>query len=236
MNFWLVLAGLIAGLLSGSVGFGGGMVLLPVVTYFFGIETAVPLCTIAQMLSNLSKMGFGWKCIRWKAAGQFLITAVPLTALGAIGFAFADKVLMTRILAVFLTVFAVMKLLGKMRLPHKPAAMLVGGGITGFVNGLMGISGPLSSAVFLTLDLAPVAYIASEATAAATMHVVKTLVYGKLNLLTWSGLLDGVAIGIAMMAGNYFAMKFIGKLKNKTYQKIVAFCMIVLSIWLFVSA
>ncbi len=42
-----------------------------------------------------------------------------------------------------------------------------GGGVTGLVNGLLGISGPLSSAVFLTLELAPVSYIASEATAAA---------------------------------------------------------------------
>ena len=42
-----------------------------------------------------------------------------------------------------------------------------GGGMTGLVNGLLGISGPLSSAVFLTLELAPVSYIASEATTAA---------------------------------------------------------------------
>ena len=45
--------------------------------------------------------------------------------------------------------------------------MVVGGGMTGLVNGLLGISGPLSSAVFLTLELAPVSYISSEATTAA---------------------------------------------------------------------
>ena len=42
-----------------------------------------------------------------------------------------------------------------------------GGGVTGLVNCFLGISGPLSSAVFLTLELAPVSYIASEATTAA---------------------------------------------------------------------
>lgn len=31
----LMIVGLFAGLLSGSVGFGGGMILLPVITYFF---------------------------------------------------------------------------------------------------------------------------------------------------------------------------------------------------------
>ena len=42
-----------------------------------------------------------------------------------------------------------------------------GGGVTGLVNCLLGISAPLSSDVFLTLELAPVSYIASEATTAA---------------------------------------------------------------------
>lgn len=41
----LMIVGLVAGLLSGSVGFGGGMILLPVITYFFygvGVGVAVP--------------------------------------------------------------------------------------------------------------------------------------------------------------------------------------------------
>ena len=57
----LILVGLVAGLLSGSVGFGGGMVLLPVITYFYGVEVAVPVSTIAQLVSNLSRVGMGWK-------------------------------------------------------------------------------------------------------------------------------------------------------------------------------
>ena len=56
----LILVGLVAGLLSGSVGFGGGMVLLPVITYFYGVEVAVPVSTIAQLVSNLSRVGMGW--------------------------------------------------------------------------------------------------------------------------------------------------------------------------------
>ncbi len=231
----LYFAGLIAGLLSGAVGFGGGMVLLPVAISLFGIEVAVPVCAIAQLGSNLSKVIFGWKDIVWKQVGFFLLTAAPLTALGAYGFSVANKVWMTRILCVFLIAFAVMKLLGKMRLPHRPATMLIGGGVTGLINGLLSLSGPLSSAVFLSLDLAPVAYIASEATAASAMHLIKILVYGKLNLMNWSIFWNGVGASVFMIVGNFVAMHFIRRFHTKTYQRVVAVCMIALSLYLMFS-
>lgn len=235
MYVTLVIVGLIAGLLSGSVGFGGGMILLPVITYFYGIEVAVPVSTIAQLLSNLSRAGMGWKQINWKAAGQFLILAVPFTALGAFGFAKVPKGPMTIVLCSFLILFAIMKLKGKMTLPNRPATMIVGGGVTGLLNGLLGISGPLSSAVFLTLDILPVSYIASEATAAAVMHIVKAVVYNKMSMMSGSIFLNGLMIGCAMMTGNFIAMRSIKNVNRKRYQKIVAGVMIVVSLWLIVS-
>ena len=105
----LILVGLLAGLLS-SGRIRGGMVLLPVITYFYGVEVAVPVSTIAQLVSNLSRVGMELKQINWKAAGQFLLLAVPFTALGALGFAKFPKGPMTIILCVFLIVFAILKL------------------------------------------------------------------------------------------------------------------------------
>ena len=212
------------------------MVLLPVITSVYGIELAIPISTVAQLLSNLSRAGMGFRQIQWKQVLLFLATAAPLTALGAIGFSLADKTLMTRILCVGLIIFAVMKISGKMHLPKKNATLLVGGGVTGFINGMLGISGPLSSAVFFALDLGAVAYIASEAAAAAMMHVVKIVVYNKFALMDLSVFLNGLYIGCAMMLGNFVAMRLIGKMKNKIYQKIVAVAMILLSIWLFIQA
>lgn len=231
----LIVVGFVAGLLSGAVGFGGGMILLPVITSFYGIEVAVPVSTIAQLMSNLSKVGMGIRQVQWRQVGLFLVFAAPLTALGAFGFAVVPKQLMTRVLSVSLIVFAIMKLTGKLNLPRSKTTVLAGGGITGLINGLLGISGPLSSAVFLTLGLTPVAYIASEAAAATAMHIIKIIMYGKLNLVNVDICLNGLYIGIAMMAGNFIALRFIKNIKKKTYQRIVASVMIAVSLWLFIS-
>lgn len=236
MNILIIITGFLAGLLSSTVGFGGGMVLLPVVASFFGIRTAVPVCTIAQLLSNASRVGFGFREVKWKQSGWFLVTAVPLSAVGAYGFSVAPTALMTKIVSAGLILFAVMKLSGRLKLPHRPATMLIGGGVTGVINGLLSISGPLSSAVFLTLDLSPVAYIASEAFAATVMHTVKIIVYGRLDLVDAGIIYNGLGIAVAMIVGNYIGMKAIGRLRSKLYQQIVACCMILLSLWLFISA
>lgn len=235
MHIALVIVGFIAGLLSGSVGFGGGMILLPVITYFYGVEIAVPVSTIAQMMSNLSRSVMGWKDICWREVGRFLLTAAPLTAIGALGFALVDKRLMTCVLCTFLILFSIMKLLGKMHLPKSRLTMIAGGGLTGLFNGLLGISGPISSAVFLSLDLMPVSYIASEATAAAVMHIIKAITYNRFDLMDVSVFLNGLYIGCSMILGNLLAMRLIRLANKKMYQRIVSLIMIAFSLWLIVN-
>lgn len=236
MDILLIIVGFLAGALSSAIGFGGGMLLLPIVTVCYGIEAAVPICTIAQLLSNASRSAFGWKDIEWRKTLWFLIPSIPLTALGAYGFSIAPKNIMTCVVGVALILFAIQKLRGKLHFPKGPSTMLIGGCVTGFINGLLSISGPLSSAVFLTLDLSPVAYIASEATAATVMHIVKIIVYGKLNLVNTHILIIGLSIAAAMIFGNYLAMRFIKNVDKRKYQKVVALCMIILSLFLIVSS
>ena len=231
----LIAAGLVAGLISGTVGFGGSLILLPTVTSFYGIEVAVPMATVAQLLSNIFRMGAGFKAIRWRKVWQFLILAAPLTVAGAYGFVVVPKELMTRILCAVLVIFAILELYQKITLPKSRMTMIVGGGISGVINGLLCLSGPVSSAVFLTLGLSPVAYIATEAASATIMHIVQMVMYGEFGLLDIKVMLDGIYIGVAMSLGNFFAMKRIQTIKRRNYRKIVAVVMIAASIWLFFS-
>ena len=83
--------------------------------------------------------------------------------------------------------------------------MIIGGAATGLLSGLAGSGGPVGAAAFLTLGLPPVAYIASEATTATAMHILKTVIYSKLVGLDLLALLTGLAMGAAMIAGTFAA-------------------------------
>ncbi|MEO8107535.1 MAG: sulfite exporter TauE/SafE family protein, partial [Actinomycetes bacterium] len=60
MDAWLLLLSLGAafgtGYLSAVTGFGGAALLLPVFVWALGIDVAVPLLTVTQVISNASRV------------------------------------------------------------------------------------------------------------------------------------------------------------------------------------
>lgn len=139
----LIAASFAAAFVSGAAGFGGALLLLPVVTAYVGAELAVPVLTIAQLIGNLSRMAFGFREIDWRSVGLFSITALPLAALGAFGFAVLPKDIVTRCIGAALILLVLAKTLTKLELKSSKRTMLIGGAITGLVSGLAGSGGPI---------------------------------------------------------------------------------------------
>lgn len=223
MYLFVLFAGsFFAALLSGAAGFGGSLLLLPAAAACLGAEASVPILTVAQLMGNAARMASGWREIDWGSVALFSAAALPLAALGAFGFALLPKGLVTRGIGAALVLLVLAKLAARRELPKGRATLLLGGAATGGLSGLCGSGGPIGAAVFLSLDLSPVAYIASEAAAATAMHVLKIFVYGKLVRVGASALLTGLGMGVCMAAGTYAAKRFIQKLEKGKFQKFAA--------------
>lgn len=231
----LFICSFIAALISGAAGFGGSLLLLPVVTACVGAEIAVPVLTLSQLLGNLSRMTAGWKKIDWKSAGWFSITSLPLAALGAFGFSLLPKDLVTRCIGLALIILVIAKLLSGKDLPKGKRTLLIGGAISGGLSGLCGSGGPIGAAVFLSLDLSPVAYIASEAATATSMHILKTIIYSKLTTMTVNSLVIGLTMGVCMIVGTYAANHFIKKMNKVRFQKYVAVLLCVVGLYMIIA-
>lgn len=223
MELFILLGGsFLAAMISGAAGFGGSLLLLPVASACVGARTAVPVLTIAQLMGNIARMSAGWSQIRWREAGLFSLTALPLAALGALGFNLLPPEAVSRFVGAALILLVMLKLALKKELPRGRGTLLVGGALTGGLSGLCGSGGPIGAAVFLSLDLPPVAYIASEAATATAMHILKIFVYSKLSALDGRALLIGLAMGGCMVLGTYAARRFIRGMDKGRFQRYVA--------------
>lgn len=135
----LILSSFTAALISGAPGFGGALLLLPVLTLYAGAELAVPVLTIAQLIDNLSRMVFGLNQIEWKKVFLFSITAVPLSALGAFGFSIISKSTVTRVIGAILILLVILKYLkyfGILKFKPNDKTLVLGGAATGLLSGL----------------------------------------------------------------------------------------------------
>ncbi len=218
----LILSSFIAALISGSAGFGGALLLLPVLILCVGAEIAVPVLTIAQLIGNLSRMAFGLKQIDWKKVALFSMTSLPLSALGAFGFSILSKSTVTRGIGAVLILLVILKYYRILKFKPSNKTLIFGGAITGLLSGLAGSAGPIGAAVFLSFGLQPIAYIASEAATATAMHIVKIVVYGKLVNIPLQSVNLGLLMGIAMIFGTYVANQFVKNMKKEVFQKYVA--------------
>src|SRR6266403_5207277 len=84
LNLLFVLAvGLLAGTISGIVGTGSSIMLMPVLVYQYGPKQAVPIMAIAAVMANLSRILSWWREVDWRACAAYSVTGIPAAALGA---------------------------------------------------------------------------------------------------------------------------------------------------------
>jgi uncharacterized membrane protein YfcA len=84
MGFLFVLiVGLLAGTISGIVGTGSSIMLMPVLVYQYGPKEAVPIMAVAAVMAYFSRILAWWREVDWRACLAYSITGIPAAPLGA---------------------------------------------------------------------------------------------------------------------------------------------------------
>ncbi|MFF0270272.1 sulfite exporter TauE/SafE family protein [Kribbella sp. NPDC004536] len=214
-------AAFVLAVVSAVAGFGGGVLLLPVFTALFGLRVAVPMLTLTQLTSNVSRVWLNRHEIRWRLVGWFAAGAVPLAIVGGLLLAHAPLTALKRGLGVFLIAVVLWRHLRPTpRRPSDPAFAAVGAA-SGLGSALLGSVGPLTAPFFLAYGLTRAAYIGTEAASAVSMHLSKIAAYGVGDLLTRQVLLYGVALTPATLAGTWVGKRIVGRISDRVFVVLV---------------
>jgi uncharacterized protein len=220
LNFLFVLAvGLVAGTISGIVGTGSSIMLMPVLIYEYGPKQAVPIMAIAAVMSNLSRILAWYRDVDWRACAAYSIPAIPAAALGARTLLVLPSHVVDVSIGLFLIAMVpVRHWLARHNFKVTLWHLAVGGAAIGFLTGIVVSTGPLNVPLFLFYGLTKGAFLATEAASSLGMYVSKSVTFQSYGALTPDIALQGLIAGSSLMFGAFIAKRFVLHLKPDAFR------------------
>ncbi|GJE45911.1 sulfite exporter TauE/SafE family protein [Methylobacterium soli] len=229
MGLLFVLAvGLVAGLVSGIIGTGSSILLVPVLASVYGPRDAVPIMAVAAVMANAARILAWWREIDGRAFAAYAIPGALAAAAGA------RTLLVLPPRAVDLAIGAF--LLAMIPVRHQLAAHLLrlrlrhlalAGAVIGFLTGIVVSTGPLSVPVFVGYGLAKGAFIGTEAAGSLAVYASKTLTFQGAGALPPDTLLKGLVVGASLMGGAFLAKPFVLRLSPDRFRHVMDGLMLV---------
>ncbi|PDT73317.1 sulfite exporter TauE/SafE family protein [Bradyrhizobium sp. C9] len=223
MGFLFVLiVGLVAGTISGIVGTGSSIMLMPVLVYQYGPKQAVPIMAVAAVMANLSRILAWWREVDWRACAAYSITGIPAAALGARTLLALPSHAVDIAIGVFLIAMVpVRHWLAQHRLKANLWHLAIGGALIGYLTGVVVSTGPLSVPLFLFYGLDKGAFLATEAASSLGLYVSKSVTFERFGALPPDIALKGLIAGASLMAGAFIAKRFVLQMKPESFRLIM---------------
>ena len=205
--------------MSGVAGFGGGVIILPVLVWIYGPEVAVPVVALFQLIGTASRVWLARDSINWKVVGWFVAGSTPFAILGSFLFIAADTDLLIRIMGGGMIVLVVAtQLPWAKRVRMTLWGFLPLGAFSGFLASVMGIPGPFAPVFYIAYGLKPREYMATFSLSMFLVQVPKLAVYGGGGeLITPLVVGLGLSLGVVAAGGAYFGARLLRRIPDKVF-------------------
>jgi uncharacterized protein len=224
---FVLVVGLLAGTISGIVGTGSSIMLMPILVYEYGPKQAVPIMAVAAVMANLSRILAWWREVDWRACAAYSVTGIPAAALGARTLLALPSHAVDITIGIFLIAMVpVRHWLAKHQLKAYLWHLALGGAVIGFLTGIVVSTGPLSVPLFLFYGLSKGAFLATEAASSLGLYFSKSITFERLGALTDDVALKGLVAGASLMSGAFIAKRFVLHMKPDVFRLVMDAIMI----------
>jgi len=229
--------GLVAGTISGIVGTGSSIMLMPVLVYAFGPKQAVPIMAVAAVMANLSRVLAWWREVDWRACAAYSLTGIPAAALGARTLLVLPAGAVDIAIGSFLIAMVpVRHWLARHELRITLWQLALGGAVIGYLTGIVVSTGPLSVPLFLFYGLTKGGFLATEAASSLGLYLSKSATFQRFGALDADVAFKGLIAGASLMSGAFIAKRFVLTLKPDVFRLIMDGIMIVAGLSMYWNA
>ena len=221
----LILAGLVASLSQSSIGIGGGLLVMPLLSWWFPPQEVVVYSIPMFFTSTLVNFWRYRRSVRWRQAGA----AVPGIMAGAV---VGSELLRVESAGVLRAIIAMVALLftgyevSRMLKKHPLLSlgrwgMLSVSLISGVASAMTNIGGTILSFALMGQDLDPALFVGTLNALMLAMSVMKIVLFSGLGLLTihrWAIALPSVP---AIIAGSWMGQRLNRRLSGELFRWIL---------------
>ncbi|MGB8233332.1 MAG: sulfite exporter TauE/SafE family protein [Methanobacterium sp.] len=203
-------------------GFGTSTILLPVALIFVDFKTALVLVAITHLSANMGATTFFRHGLDRRLILLFGVPSIFITIIGAYMVTYVPQNILIIILGIFLLIFSISFLIKpNFKVPKSDTNTVIGGALSGFLQGLLGIGGPLRGAFLISYDLDKFKYIATLAAIAVIIDLTRIPIYLSNNLLESQYYIYIPILIVLGVIGSYIGKKIVFFIPQDVFKKIV---------------
>ncbi len=227
---------LVSALVQGFSGFAFSLVLVPLLGLFFPFKDVVVLNLIFSFVLNASVFINLRKHARVKETLTLIIFACIFTIIGANVLKGFDEKVLKIVLGLLLTLTSVLNIL-KINIDFKNPKRYypIVGSISGFLNGLSGISGPPLIIFFSNTKMDKLTYKATFNTFFLSLNIVALITYSRIGVLTFDLIKVGGVYAIFVVIGAYTGLFLSYKASEVVFKQIVVVIVMLMGILMIVG-
>ena len=215
-------AAFLAVVIGTVAGFGTSTILLPITLLFVDFKTALVLVAVSHISGSLGAAAFFRHGFDKRLILLFGVPSIILTILGAYLVNYVPQNVMQFILGLSLLIFSIYFLLKPdFKVSASKTNTVFGGSLSGFLQGLLGIGGPLRGAFLISYNLDKFKYIATLAAIAVIIDATRIPVYFLNNLLEPQFYYFIPVLAVIGIAGSYTGKRIVQKIPQNIFKKFV---------------
>ncbi len=202
----IAVAAFIAGISSGMTGFGGGLLLPPILAPLLGIQNVMPVLSVAMLMTNCHRFCLYHRYLDRRLTLIVLAAMIPAVVLGTMIYLSLPHGAIAAVLGSFLLLsIPVGRILAARRIKLGPWGLTGFSAVFGVVSGTTSGSGVLMVPVLLGAGLAGTAFLATDAAISIAVNLTRAGIFGQAGNLPAGVLSAAVMIGLCTVPGNYVA-------------------------------
>lgn len=204
---------------------------LPLALIFFDFKTALVLVALFHIFGNIGRISFFRRSLDRHTLLIFGIPNVILTFLGALLVSFTPSDLLKGILGIFLAAYAILFLYkGDLRIKRSLFNSIFGGGLSGFLAGLIGTGGALRGAFLTAFGLPKEKYIATAAVIALVVDLTRIPVYFAQGFLSNQYYAYVPFLFIIAIIGSFTGKQIVRIIPQDKFKKVVLIAILIIGV------